>query len=287
MAAGAVMVTGASSGIGEACTLHLALRGFQVFAGIRKPADGERLESQGGGAVRALQVDVTDRDSIASAARELSEATGDAGLAGLVNNAGIAVSGPLEFLSLDELRRQLEVNVVGQVAVIQELLPMLRRARGRVLNMGSIGGRVALPLLGAYAASKFALEGLTDSLRREVRHFGIEVSIIEPGGVATPIWDKSGAEADRLIEAMPPEADALYGDMIRAMRAEARAANERGLPPVEVARVVERALTTKRPRTRYLVGRDAKMRAAIARAVPDRTFDSLVARTLSGSKADG
>ena len=287
MAAGAVMVTGASSGIGEACTLHLASRGFQVFAGIRKPADGERLESQGGGAVRALQVDVTDRDSIASAARELSEATGDAGLAGLVNNAGIAVSGPLEFLSLDELRRQLEVNVVGQVAVIQELLPMLRRARGRVLNMGSIGGRVALPLLGAYAASKFALEGLTDSLRREVRHFGIEVSIIEPGGVATPIWDKSGAEADRLIEAMPPEADALYGDMIRAMRAEARAANERGLPPVEVARVVERALTTKRPRTRYLVGRDAKLRAAIARAVPDRTFDSLVARTLSGSKAGG
>ena len=276
MASGVVVVTGASTGIGEATASHLASLGFEVRPGVRKPEDAERLREQG---LAPLMLDVTDQASITAARSEL----GDGPLAGLVNNAGIAVSGPLEFLPVDEVRRQLEVNVVGQVAVTQALLPALRRGRGRIVNISSIGGRVALPLLAPYNASKFALEAISDSLRRELRRFGVEVVVVEPGGVKTPIWDKGNQSADTLIEEAPPEATELYGDMIEAIRAESRKiAQERGLPPGAVAEVVGRALTAKRPRTRYLVGRDAKMRAALAKRVPDRAMDALIVRALSG-----
>src|SRR5688500_10451554 len=184
-----VVVTGASSGIGEAPARMLAQRGLDVLAGVRKDADAERV----GGLhdrVEAVKVDVADEASVAA----LAERVGDAGLAGLVNNAGISVSGPLEFVPLEEWRRQLEVNVIGQVAVTQALLPALRRARGRIVNIGSVGGRVAIPLLSPYNASKFALEGITDSLRRELRPLGVHVAIVEPGadrksGVEGKRWD--------------------------------------------------------------------------------------------------
>jgi NAD(P)-dependent dehydrogenase (short-subunit alcohol dehydrogenase family) len=278
MAAGAVVVTGASSGIGEAIARHRASLGFHVFAGVRKEEDAGRLREAG---LRPLELDVTDGDSIV-AAKEQVEGIMGGWLSGLVNNAGIAVSGPIEFLPVEEFRRQLEVNVVGQMAVTQAFLPLLRQARGRVVNISSIGGRVALPLLGPYAASKFALEGLSDALRRELRPHGVEVVVVEPGGIKTPIWDKGNATADSLMESMPPEASELYGDTVEAVRRRSReVAEERGLPPEAVAEVVGEALTARKPRTRYLVGRDAKLRAAIAKRVPDRAMDALIDRGLS------
>jgi NAD(P)-dependent dehydrogenase (short-subunit alcohol dehydrogenase family) len=275
MARGAVVVTGASTGIGEATARHLDSLGFEVFAGVRKDADAERLRGHG---LRPLKLDVTDQASIDAARDEVG--AGD--LAGLVNNAGIAVSGPVEFIPVDELRRQLEVNLVGQVAVTQAFLAALRRNRGRVVMISSIGGRIALPLLSPYAASKAALEAVSDSLRREVRRFGVEVSVVEPGGIKTPIWQKGNATADSVLADAPPEADELYGDIIRAVRAEsAKIEQERGLPPSAVAEAVGHALTAKKPKTRYLVGRDAKMRAAMAKRLPDRVMDSLIGRALS------
>jgi NAD(P)-dependent dehydrogenase (short-subunit alcohol dehydrogenase family) len=276
---GAVVVTGASTGIGEATAGHLRSLGFDVFAGVRKEADAHRAREAG---VRPLMLDVTDGVSISRAREEVEAALEGARFAGLVNNAGIAVSGPIEFIPLDELRHQLDVNVVGQVAVIQAFLPLLRASRGRVVNISSIGGLVALPLLGPYAASKFALEAVSDSLRREVRPFGVEVVVVEPGGVKTPIWDKGNQRAEDLMASMPEEARRLYGATADKIRAESRKiAEERGLPPEAVADVVGTALTAQRPKTRYLVGRDAKMRAAIAKQAPGRAMDALIERALS------
>jgi NAD(P)-dependent dehydrogenase (short-subunit alcohol dehydrogenase family) len=271
---GAVVVTGASSGIGEACARRLAAGGFQVFAGVRKPQDGERLEREIAG-VTAVILDVTERDSIAAAAERVGGS-----LAGLVNNAGIAVPAPLEYQPIEDFRRQLDVNLVGQVAVTQAFLPALRTARGRIVNIGSIGGRVAIPLVGAYVASKFALEGLTDVLRRELRPWGIHVAIMEPATVATPIWDKGVASGDELTAALPPAAREAYGKLIEVVReASIRGARD-GLPPDAVARDVEHALTARRPRTRYLPGREAKTRALLGRLLPDRAMDSAIARAM-------
>lgn len=277
---GTVLVTGASSGIGEECVRHLAHLGFRVFAGVRREEDAERLRTTMPVGVEPVRVDVTDAGSVAAAAEQVDAAVGAGGLAGLVNNAGVAVSAPLEYLPPDELRRQLDVNVVGQHAVTQAMLPMIRRARGRIVNMGSIGGRVALPFLGPYAASKFALEALTDSLRRELRPWGIEVAIIEPGGITTPIWEKSGAAADELLAGMPSEAEERYGGPLGEGRKQADRLATEGSPPRLVAQAVAHALTAGRPRTRYLVGRDAKIRAALGRLLPDRVLDRLVARVL-------
>lgn len=275
---GAVVVTGASSGIGAATTRALAALGFEVFAGVRTPADEEAARAA---RTVPLRIDVTDEASIAAAAEQVAAARGAGGLAGLVNNAGIAVTAPLEYVPLEELRRQLEVNLVGQVAVTQAFLPALRAARGRIVNVGSIGGRVAAPLLGPYAASKFALEGVTDALRRELRPWGIAVSIIEPATIATPIWDKGAETAEGIVAGLPPEAEQRYGRLFDAMRAIAARGMTDGLPPQAVADVVVHALTATRPRTRYLVGTEAKVSARLATLLPDRLFDSLVARTLA------
>jgi NAD(P)-dependent dehydrogenase (short-subunit alcohol dehydrogenase family) len=275
MASGTVVVTGASTGIGESTALHLKDLGFDVRAGVRKEEDAERLRAAG---VTPLRIDVTDPQSIAAAAAEV----GDTPLAGLVNNAGIAVSAPVEFVPIEELRRQLEVNLVGQVAVIQAFLPALRQGRGRIVNVSSIGGRIALPLAGPYAASKFALEAISDSLRREVAQFGIEVSVVEPGGVKTPIWKKGTETAEQMAAGMPPEAGQLYGGMVEVLRRETvKIAEESGMAPEEVARVIGQALTAARPKTRYLVGRSARTRWAIAKRVPDRVFDRLIARAFA------
>jgi len=276
MASGAAIVTGASSGIGQATALHLRELGFDVHAGVRKDADAERLEGQG---LQTLKLDVTDAKSISAAAASLEGRP----VAALVNNAGIAVSGPLELVPIDELRNQMEINFIGQVAVTQALLPLLRAGRGRIVNVSSIGGRIGLPLAGPYAASKFALEGMTDSLRRELRHLGVDVIAVEPGGVKTPIWDKGNQTADAMLADAPPEVAQLYGRLGDALRAEARKiATDTGVEPREVAEVIGRALTSSKPRTRYLVGRDAKARDALARVLPDRVFDRLIARTLGG-----
>jgi NAD(P)-dependent dehydrogenase (short-subunit alcohol dehydrogenase family) len=272
----AVLVTGASSGIGQATAVALATRGFRVFAGVRRDEDAARLSAEVPG-IDTLIMDVTDGASIGRAAETVSAATGGQ-LKGLVNNAGVAVSGPLEFLPLDEVRRQLEVNVVGQIAVTQAMLPMVRAARGRVVNIGSIGGRMALPFLGPYAASKFAMEGVTDSLRRELAPLGVKVSLIEPGPIATAIWERGQAAAQQLIDQMPPEAEELYGDRIRAARAAAEERARIAIPPSEVAERVIHALSSARPRTRYLVGPDTRALATFSRLLPDRAMDALIAR---------
>ncbi|HEU0024955.1 MAG TPA: SDR family oxidoreductase [Thermoleophilaceae bacterium] len=271
---GTVLVTGASTGIGEASALHLRELGFDVVAGVRKEEDAERLRGAG---LRTTKLDVTDPAQIEAVRAEL----GNAPLAGLVNNAGVAVAGPLEFVPIDQLRQQLEINLIGQLAVTQALLPALRDARGRIVNVSSIGGRIALPLVGPYAASKFGLEGASDSLRRELRPFGVDVVLIEPGGVKTPIWKKGSERAEEMAAAMPPDAERLYGKMMDVLRAETVRIGERtGIEPREVAEVIGKALTANRPKTRYLVGRDAKSRWAVAKRIPDRAMDSLVARAM-------
>jgi NAD(P)-dependent dehydrogenase (short-subunit alcohol dehydrogenase family) len=276
MPSGTVLVTGASTGIGEATALHLKELGFDSVAAVRKQEDAERLAVSG---LRTVKLDVTDAESISAARAEL----GDGPLAGLVNNAGIAVAAPLEFLPLDQLRHQLEVNLIGQVAATQAFLPALRAGRGRIVNVSSIGGRVAAPLLGAYNASKFALEAISDSLRRELYSQGVDVIVIEPGGVKTPIWRKGDELASELVDGMPPDAGRLYGSLIAALREQTtKIATETGIEPREVGEVIGRALTAKRPRARYLVGRDAKTRAPVAALLPDRLMDRIVARAMRG-----
>jgi NAD(P)-dependent dehydrogenase (short-subunit alcohol dehydrogenase family) len=273
---GTVLVTGASSGIGEATALHLKELGFDAVAAVRKDEDAERLALSG---LRTWRLDVTESDQIAAARDEL----GGGPLAGLINNAGIAVAAPLEFLPLDQLRRQLEINLIGQLAVTQAFLPSLRAGRGRIVNVSSIGGRVALPLVGAYNASKFALEAISDSLRREIRSQGVDVIVIEPGGVKTPIWRKGDELASELTKDMPPEAERLYGRLIESLRRQTtKIATETGIESREVAEAIGRALTAQRPRARYLVGRDAKMRDAAAKLLPDRVMDRLIGRAMGG-----
>lgn len=275
-----VVITGASTGIGRACALRLDRMGWRVFAGVRRPADGEALRAKASERLTPVEIDVTNEASIARAAEQAVEATGDEGLGGLVNNAGISVAGPLEFLPLEELRRQLEVNVTGQVAVTQAFLPLIRKGNGRIVFMGSISGRLATPFLGPYAASKFALEAIADALRVELRPWDIPVSIVEPGSIATPIWDKGQDAADELEQRLSPQGHELYDPAIAAVRQAARDAAARGVPPGRVARAVAHALTARRPKTRYLVGNDARLQLAMASLLPDRARDSMVSRVM-------
>lgn len=273
-------MTGASTGIGEACARRLDSAGHLVFAGVRRAADGDRLRACASDRLQTVMLDVTDTASIAAARDAIAARLGRPALDGLVNNAGIAVAGPLEYIPLDAFRRQLEVNVVGQLAVTQAFVPLLRNARGRIVLMGSIGGRMATPFLGPYCASKFALEAMADSLRVELSPWGIAVTILEPGSIATPIWQKSDEEAAAMLPRLASSAEEHYGAAMRAMREAAAATGRRGIPADAVAAVVERALTARKPRTRYVVGRDARIRAAVAGLVPDRARDRLIVRAL-------
>jgi len=272
----AVLVTGASTGIGEACAIALDRAGFRVFAGVRRDADADALRAEASERLEPVMLDVTDEASIAATCRRIADAVGDAGLAGVVNNAGISVAGPLEFVPLDELRRQLEVNVIGQIAVTQAVLPMIRAARGRIVFIGSVSGKLATPFVGPYAASKFAVEALADALRVELRPWRIPVSVVEPGSIATPIWEKGLAAADELERRLPPQARDLYGDAIDAVRAMAKKTAARGIPPARVASAVLHALTSPRPRTRYPVGVDARVQAVLAGLVPDGVRDRVI-----------
>ncbi len=269
-----VFITGTSSGIGYVTALDLDRRGFRVFATVRREQDGKALAVEASPQLRVLYLDITDADAIGRAAAEVEATVGEAGLDGLVNNAGVVEPGPIEFVSLDSLRRQLEVNVTGQVAVTQAFLPMLRRARGRIVNIGSVGGLNVLPFAGAYCASKFALEAVTDALRMELKASGIEVVLVEPGSVATPIWTKGAGKI------LSEEAMAVYGASIRAMKKAVEATASQGIAPEVVARVIHKALTARRPKTRYLVGRMAYVRALVQK-LPDRLRDKLLLRRLT------
>lgn len=269
------VVTGASSGIGEACAVRLAAAGHGVVATVRANGDGRRLAARSDRIIPA-QVDVTDESKIADLAVRVGNCA-PAGLAGLVNNAGIAVGGPLEFLPLDEWRTQLEVNLIGQIGVTKALIPHLRRARGRVVFVGSIAGRVSTPLLGPYAASKHALRAVADALREELRPWDMPVSLIEPGAVRTPIWAKARAYADDLDARTPSEGLRLYAGQIAHLRSVIDTQERVGIPAERVAAVVERALVARWPRYRVPVGRESVATSLLARALPDRTM-ALVTR---------
>jgi NAD(P)-dependent dehydrogenase (short-subunit alcohol dehydrogenase family) len=278
---GGVLITGASTGIGEATALKLDEAGFRVFAGVRKPEDGEQLKAKASDRLSVVQpLDVTDTDSIASALAQVESELGGEPLRGIVNNAGIGSGGPLEAIDLDEFRKSLEVNTVGALAVTQVFLPLLRSSRGRIVNMSSIGGRLAQPFAGPYIASKFALEGVNDVLRRELIPWGIDVIAIEPGTIATPIWEKSSGKAEELLAGMTPEQRELYGKRAEKMAKVLARQTKRGAPPSKVADAVQHALTAKRPRTRYLIG-DAHMLIALKWLLPTRLLDRLLYRATS------
>jgi NAD(P)-dependent dehydrogenase (short-subunit alcohol dehydrogenase family) len=277
-----VVVTGAAKGIGAAIVRRLVADGFRVVAGVRRTEDAQALREELGDRVVPTLLDITDQDAVVTTAELVSSEVGARGLAGLVNNAGIAVAAPLEFLSPAELRRQLEVNVVGQHAITQALLALLRRGRGRIVNLGSIGDRIVAPMTGPYHVSKFALRAWSDTLRLELYPWGIQVVLVEPGAVATPIWETSIAAAERLQQTLPSGVEELYGRAIAAARTSALRSAARGMPADQVASVVARALTVRRPRARYLVGTDARITAIVAR-LPDRLRDRLVLSQSGGA----
>jgi NAD(P)-dependent dehydrogenase (short-subunit alcohol dehydrogenase family) len=274
------LVTGSSTGIGRATALRLDRDGWRVFAGVRRTRDAESLRAAGSERLVPVTLDVTDGAQVAAAAALVGEQVGKAGLDGLVNNAGIAVLGPLETIPVDDFRRQIEVNLTGQVAVTQAMLPLVRRAPGRVVFVSSIGGRMALPFGAPYHAAKFGVEAVADCLRQELRPWKIDVSVIEPGSIDTPIWERGERIADEVASRAPAAQDELYGQTIERFRAAVRRTADRGIAPDRVAKAVAHALTARRPRTRYVVGADARGQALARRLLPDRAFDRMVARAM-------
>lgn len=272
-----VVITGCSTGIGECAALRLDRLGWQVFAGVRRAEDGRRLAEKASPRLRWILLDVTDEDSIAAATAQVAEVVGSAGLQGLVNNAGIAVGGPIEAVPLDQLRWQFEVNVIGLVAVTQAMIPLLRPALGRIVNIGSIAGRVTSPIVGAYCASKHAVEAVTDALRLELGPSGMYASVIEPGVIRTPIWDKALSKSG---SALSTELAQRYSAEVAVIAKTARRAQKHAISADRVADVIVHALSAARPRHRYVVGRDARIRLALQTLLPRRWMDALVHRVI-------
>lgn len=274
-----MVITGASTGIGEATALHLASLGYRVLAGVRKQTDFERLRAIGRG-VEPIILDVTNAEHIAALA-ELVDRTEPGGLTALVNNAGIGAPGPIEAVAPQEWRDVMEVNVIGVVAVTQALLPSLLRAKGRVINMGSGGGRVGFPLFGPYNTSKFAIEGFTDVLRREISPHGVKVSLIQPGIIATPIYDKHLPISYERMNAMAPEVLSRYRRQLDSAHRSGEEATTTGMPPIVVAEAVAKAIRARFPKTRYVVGSDSRTAVICARFLPDRVIDLIIGRITS------
>jgi NAD(P)-dependent dehydrogenase (short-subunit alcohol dehydrogenase family) len=275
---GAVVVTGASTGIGRATALLLDRKGYRVFAGVRKDEDAKSLQEEGSERLIPIKIDVAKARSITAAKSNIERAVGKEGLVGLVNNAGVGFGGPVEFIPLDDYRQSFEVNYFGQIAVTQAFLPLLRRASGTIVNIASIGGRIASPFMSPYTGSKFALEALSDTLRRELKPWGIDVVAVEPGSIANPIWEKAGETATAATAAMPDEGRRLYGAQIKRFGELLAQTARGGIPPARVARVIHRAISKDRPKPRYLVGIDAKIAARMNGLLPDRWFDRMLER---------
>lgn len=276
-----VVITGASTGIGKTCAIALDELGYQVFAGVRKWEDADALKQLASERLTPVIIDICDRQTLETACQKVRETVGDRGLDALINNAGIAIASPLEFIPIEELRKQLDVNVCGQIATTQVFLPLLRQARGRIVNMGSVSGKIAFPFLGPYCASKFALEALTDSLRMELQPWGIAVSLIEPASINTPIWHKSLTAAEKIIDTLPnpTEFKRLYGEMVENIKANMFASETTGIAPEHVAKAAIHAIASPKPKTRYLVEEGIYVKAAIAR-FPDRFKDWLISRKM-------
>uniref|UniRef100_A0A831ZTU2 SDR family NAD(P)-dependent oxidoreductase n=1 Tax=Desulfacinum infernum TaxID=35837 RepID=A0A831ZTU2_9BACT len=273
---GAVFITGAGSGIGKAAAVHLCEAGYQVFAGMRRESDATALRALCPWKLTPVVLDITRPEQIREAVDLVQGVWGlNQGLRGLINNAGIGIGGPLEFLDLEDLRRQYEVNVFGHVAVTQAFLPFLRACAGRIINVGSMAGRVSLPFSGPYASSKAALAALTDALRRELAWWKIPVILLEIGSVKTPIWDKAFASAEERARKMPPLAQSLYEKPLAAMNGYMHTLVRHAVRPEKVARTIVKALETPSPKTRYFVGHDAYL-GLMTRLLPDRWVDWLL-----------
>jgi NAD(P)-dependent dehydrogenase (short-subunit alcohol dehydrogenase family) len=272
-----VVVTGASSGIGRATALHLAAVGWHVYAGVRRPDDGEALRraSTSGPSISPLLMDVTNTEQIDAGVRAVADHVGAAGLNGLVDNAGIGVTSPMELVPLETLRNQFEVNVFGQVAVTQGFLPLLRQARGRVVVIGSIGDRMTPPFGGPLAASKSAIASVADAFRQELAPWGIRVVLLEPGSIRTDAVDKVQRDAGATAKAYSSEAAELYRDSYLGVVEVAIAREANGSPPSVVADLVVKVLTKSRPRARYVVGKDARLLANLTRFTPTLMFDAM------------
>lgn len=267
------LVTGASSGIGHATATLLASSGFTVFAGVRTDSDASRIAREG---LRPLMLDVTNPRDVEQAVNAVNASA--IPLRAIVNNAGIAVPGPLEFLALQDFRRQFEVNVVGALAVTQAFLPLLRSTRGRIVFMSSVSGQIVSPYVGAYGASKFALEAVADALRIELHQSGIRVVVVQPGNVKTPIWEKGRAQKDDLMGRVPPQAHELYGEPVKRLSRITEEAEREAIEPEAVARVVLEALRARRPRARYAVGAPRGWQRRIAIMMPERLRDRMIAK---------
>lgn len=272
---GDVVITGASSGIGHASALALDRAGFRVFAGVRSPDDATVLQRVASPLLTPLTIDVTDADSIARAREVVARAVGAAGLAGLVNNAGIGIAGPLECMSLDDVRAHFAVNTIGPLATTQAFLPLIRQARGRIVNIGSVGGRITMPFGGALCGSKHAVEAFNDALRMELFPFGIHVCLIAPASILTPAVDKLVQRGESALDQLPPDGRRWYGDSFRRFLRISAAREREGSPADVVAGAVLRALTARAPRARYPVGKDAALLTLLPRVVPDRLLDAL------------
>jgi NAD(P)-dependent dehydrogenase (short-subunit alcohol dehydrogenase family) len=283
-ATGGVVVTGASTGIGRATALLLDAEGYRVFAGIRKEADARELARDGSDRLTPITLDVTEAEQIEAARQQVAEAVGDDGLTGLVNNAGVGGGGPIEFMPLDELRRTLEINLIGQVAVTQAFIPLLRKRKGTIVFIASIGGRVASPFMSPYNTSKFGIEAVGESLRHELRPWGIDVVVVEPGSIDTEIWSKGNEQLREQIDQMPEDAQRLYGRQIARFGEVINETASRGIEPEKVATVIHKAIASGNPRHRYLVGTDAKIGARLKGTLPDRTFSKFAARQMKMPK---
>jgi NAD(P)-dependent dehydrogenase (short-subunit alcohol dehydrogenase family) len=273
-----VVITGSSTGIGRACALTLDRNGFRVFAGVRKEADGDALREAASASLTPVYIDVTDPGSIEALGKQVAADVGDAGLAGLVNNAGTTLPCPIEYLPVDGFRHQLEVNLVGPLAVTQALLPLLRKGRGRVVNVTSAAGKVGVPLMAPYVAAKHGLEGLSDVMRLEFRHLGIQVAVIEPGFVSTAMRGKLKTDTEAVIDAMPDEGRRQYRPALTAMAESISKHAAEGSDPDVVAADVLHALTHPKPRTRYPSGAGAKRMLFMRRILPDQRFDRIILR---------
>lgn len=272
-----VVVTGASSGIGRACALELDRRGFKVFAGVRQPSDAEMLRQDASEALRTVHIDVTDSTSVSDMARVVTESMQGSTFCGLINNAGTTLPYPAEYLPPEYFRAQLEVNLVGPLRVTQALIPLLRRDRGRVVNVTSVAGKVGVPLMASYAASKHGFEGLSDVMRIELAESGIHVAVVEPGLIATDMGRKAVDRVEDTISALPEDGRVRYEHSLRALAASA-ASLTGGSPPSVVAAAVVHALTSGHPRTRYPVGKAARRMLLLRALLSDRQFDRIIRR---------
>lgn len=281
---GAVLITGTSTGVGRAAAILLEKQGYQVFATVRQQKDAESLRQEyKSGSLTPILMDVTKAEEIKFAADIVSKSVGDRGLVGLVNNAGLLVDGPVEYISIDDLRWQFEVNVFGQIAVTQAFLPLIRKAKGRIVNIGSVGSQISAPFISALCASKFALGAFTDSLRMELEPWGIEVILVEPGSIASAAPDKVEESFEKNFANMSPEAKVMYGDTYKFFVEGLIKSNRTGMPPEQVAGVILEALEASKPKTRYFLSKDQislVLNLMLKKLIPDRSFDAMILKGL-------